>query len=478
MTAPSVQVRTIDFFERATPLRIPFKFGANTLTEAPQVFVRAEVEVDGRSATGQSAELLAPKWFDKNPALTNQQNFDQLRASLQITRRLTLAHGAAPSAFALHAAVYPLHYAEAAKAGLNGLIASYGMALIDRAVLDALCRAEGTTVFDALGANLPGITTELTPDLAAKDLGTFLTQRHLPETIWARHTVGMADPLTDGEIAEPLSDGLPQSLEAVIAAYGNRYFKIKVGADIAASIEHLLRIASVLDRIGDEYRVTMDGNEQFSEAGLVSDLFDRIEATAGLRRLWASTLFVEQPIARHRALLEPVTGLARRKPLVIDESDADLELVSPRPRAGLCRRVGQDVQGRIPRAAQCGPCSDVDSAGDRLLRYGGRPYRAAWHRAPAQPGVRRARRRRAHRGQRPSFRWRLRRRIAGGAGALRRRASRSLSVAGRGRTGIDPRRPHCPSLARGPRPCRRLRAGLEQHATGGGVPVGLHDVRQ
>ena len=325
MTAPSVQVRTIDFFERATPLRIPFKFGANTLTEAPQVFVRAEVEVDGKSATGQSAELLAPKWFDKNPALTNQQNFDQLRSSLHGARRHFLAHGAASSAFALHAAVYPLHYAEAAKAGLNGLIASYGMALIDRAVLDALCRAQGLSVFDALATNLPGMTTELTPDLAPDDLGAFLAGRRLPETIWARHTVGMADPLTEGDIAEPLNDGLPQSLEAIIATYGNRYFKLKVGADIAASIEHLLRIASVLDRIDDEYRVTMDGNEQFSEAGLVSDLFDRIEATAGLRRLWASTLFVEQPIARDRALSEPVTGLARRKPLVIDESDADLD---------------------------------------------------------------------------------------------------------------------------------------------------------
>ena len=152
MTAPSVQVRAIDFFERATPLRIPFKFGASTLTEAPQVFVRADVAVDGKPATGQSAELLAPKWFDKNPALTNEQNFDQLRASLRGARRLFLDHGAAPSAFALHASVYPAHYAEAAKAGLNGLIASYGMALIDRAVLDALCRARGVSVFDALGA--------------------------------------------------------------------------------------------------------------------------------------------------------------------------------------------------------------------------------------------------------------------------------------------------------------------------------------
>ena len=285
MNAPRVDVCAIDLFERATPLRIPFKFGANTLTQAPQVFVRATVEVDSKAATGQSAELLAPKWFDKNPVLSNEQNFDQLRESLQGARRLFLDHGAASSAFALHAAIDPVHYAEAAKVGLNGLIASYGMALIDRAVLDALCRAQGLSVFDALATNLPGMTTELTPDLAADDLSAFLAGRRLPETIWARHTVGMADPLTEGDIAEPLNDGLPQSLDAVIATYGNRYFKLKVGAEIAESVEHLVEIAAILDRITKDYRVTMDGNEQFAEAAHVAALFDRIEATPRLRTL-------------------------------------------------------------------------------------------------------------------------------------------------------------------------------------------------
>ncbi len=355
MTAPRVTVRAIDLFERPTRLRIPFKFGASTLTEAPQVFVRAEVAVDGTTATGQAAELLAPKWFDKNPALSNEQNFDQLRASLRSARRLALDHGAAASAFALHAAVYPAHYAEAARNGLNRLIASYGMALIDRAVLDALCRARGSDVFGALRANLPGMTAELTPDLSADDLGAFLATRRLPETIRARHTVGMADPLTEDDIAVPLDDGLPQSLAAVIATYGNRYFKLKVGADIGASVDHLLRIAAILDRIPGDYRVTLDGNEQFSEAAQVSALFDRIESTAGLGRLWASTLFVEQPIARDRALSEPVTALARRKPLAIDESDADLDAF-PRARglgyAGVSAKTCKGVYRALLNAAR------------------------------------------------------------------------------------------------------------------------------
>ena len=54
MSAPRLRLHDIRITERLVALRIPFKFGANTLTEAPQVFVTAEIEIDGRRGTGQS----------------------------------------------------------------------------------------------------------------------------------------------------------------------------------------------------------------------------------------------------------------------------------------------------------------------------------------------------------------------------------------------------------------------------------------
>ncbi|HJS77172.1 MAG TPA: hypothetical protein VJ778_07170, partial [Burkholderiales bacterium] len=63
-------VKEIDFFERDVRLRMPFRFGVVTLTAAPQAFVRARIVLEnGKEAEGAAAELLAPKWFDKNPAL-------------------------------------------------------------------------------------------------------------------------------------------------------------------------------------------------------------------------------------------------------------------------------------------------------------------------------------------------------------------------------------------------------------------------
>ena len=138
MSAPKLRLIAADFFERPVKLRLPFRFGVVTLTEAPQIFVRARIKLaDGREGEGVSAELLAPKWFDKSPDLTNGQNFDQLRASLAAARLALLTVGSG-TPFGLSAAVDGELHKTLAESGLNGLIASFGLALIDRAIIDAL----------------------------------------------------------------------------------------------------------------------------------------------------------------------------------------------------------------------------------------------------------------------------------------------------------------------------------------------------
>ncbi|WP_040622763.1 hypothetical protein, partial [Rhodovulum sp. PH10] len=88
MTATRLTVLEARSFERPVTLRLPFRFGVVTLTEAPQVFTKVRIRrEDGREGEGFSAQLMVPKWFDKSTALTNEQNFDQLRTSLAIARR-------------------------------------------------------------------------------------------------------------------------------------------------------------------------------------------------------------------------------------------------------------------------------------------------------------------------------------------------------------------------------------------------------
>ncbi|HEY2817970.1 MAG TPA: mandelate racemase, partial [Casimicrobiaceae bacterium] len=183
-------IEGIDLFERPVRLRLPFRFGAATLDEAPQAFVRARIRLsDGREASGWAAELMVPKWFDKSRERSNADNLDDLRRSLALAAQAYASDRAHRAAFA-HAAMHyaPLHL-EGARQGLNALVATYGPALIDRAVLDAMCRALGADFATAIRANVPRIDATLTPDLRDFAFDAFLDALEPASAIAARHTV-------------------------------------------------------------------------------------------------------------------------------------------------------------------------------------------------------------------------------------------------------------------------------------------------
>lgn len=356
MTAPTFHIREIELRERDVKLRLPFRFGVVTLTHCPQLFVRARIELPGgRSGWGMAAELLAPKWFDKNLALTNEDNFDQLRLSTATSREMYLGDRVARSAFGYFSAHYRAQIDVCAALGLNALIACYGPALLDRALFDALCRLQGVSFYDAMKQNLAGIETSLlASDLQGFDIAGFLAARRPAEQIAARHTVGLVDPITAGDVKERVDDGLPETLEEVVATYGHTWFKLKVGGDIKADIERLSAIAAVLDR-GPAYRSTLDGNEQYDDVDAVIALWRKIAETPRLRRLAESVVFIEQPIKRQAALGRDVRALAAFKPVIVDESDDALD-VFPRARdlgyAGISSKTCKGFYKSVLNAAR------------------------------------------------------------------------------------------------------------------------------
>jgi hypothetical protein len=326
-------VREITFFERDVRLRMPFRFGVATLTQAPQAFVRARIRLEnGKEAEGAAAELLAPKWFDKDPELSNEENFEQLRTSLHIARDAYLGAGD-NTAFGHWIENYGPQIAIAATLGMNPLVAGYGPALIDRALLDALCRALGVSFYAAIEKNLPRIAAPAwQEDLQAFDMDEFLEGLKPAAEIAARHTVGLLDPLVAAD--KKLADGLPETLEEVLARYGHSWFKLKLSGDVKADVERLSAIAAVLERPGRPYQVSLDGNEQYQGAEEVLALWRALKAAPQLKRLVSSIAFIEQPIRRDKALSSDVSELAEDRPLLIDESDDSLEAF---PRA---RRFG------------------------------------------------------------------------------------------------------------------------------------------
>ncbi|MEI6161138.1 MAG: mandelate racemase [Roseococcus sp.] len=312
-------------FEWSFTLRMPFRFGVITVRDGIQAVVRARIQDEsGREGWGMAAETLAAKWFDKDAALSDADNQHQLRRALEIAQAQSLAAGF-NTAFGHYADSYAAHVAACAAEGLNPLVASFGRALWDRAAFDALLRMQGLSFDAGLRANLGGMAPHaVIPDLAGFDFAAMLATTPKPGRIHARHTVGLVDPITAADQEERVGDGLPETLEEVAATYRHAYWKLKVGGNVAADVERLSRIASVLDRL-PSYHATLDGNEQYEDAEGALALWHAMQAEPRLKRLCACILFIEQPVKRARALETGMSALAKARPVIIDESDGALD---------------------------------------------------------------------------------------------------------------------------------------------------------
>jgi hypothetical protein len=216
-------------------------------------------------------------------------------------------------------------------------------------------------------------------------MNLFLAGLEPSNRIAARHTVGLSDPITSLDNRNPVGDGLPETLEEVIACYGHRWFKLKLGGDVKADVERLSAIAAVLERIAEPYRASLDGNEQYRDVDGVLDLWRAVKAEPRLKRLATSVVFIEQPINRQNALAgdeldEPglqsverhfeVTRqrirrieakalmklLAGEKPVIIDESDDSLDAF-PRAKAlgyrGVSSKTCKGIYRSLINAARC-----------------------------------------------------------------------------------------------------------------------------
>ncbi len=302
--------------------------------------VRVRATTEDEVHEGFSAELLVPKWFSKDP----DTSFEDDRRDLILAARRAfdaMTTGGPATVFELwlraqHACVEAVEVPASRK-----LVAMFGVSLIERALLDVVCRASNSSFDAALRDNLFGIDMGLVEprlaDWTAERLGV------PSDSVKLRHTVGLADdldasdlfatklrddarrrPADDFEVET--SDGHPVTLVEDIEAYGLSCFKLKVSGDAAADRSRLEHIA---DLTPDGSTFTLDGNEQYRDpAGLAATLSD-LRAAGTAPRLIDGLIAFEQAVPRAHsfdaATREGVARLAEFAPVMIDEADADLD---------------------------------------------------------------------------------------------------------------------------------------------------------
>ncbi|MFK7849836.1 MAG: hypothetical protein AB8D78_02560 [Akkermansiaceae bacterium] len=300
------------------------------MTELPHVFLSVNASIDGSEITGLASEGLPPKWFTKNPETTFEQDLPEM---LRVIEQ-AVAFGReveSDSFFGWWLEVHGRQDAWARKNGVPPLLAHLGTSLVERAMIDAVCRAKGigfseAVKSDAFGIDLGAVHAELEGSLPSDWLGD-------PETsVIARHTVGLGDPLTTDEIPDEdrADDSLPQALADAIDAYGLTHFKVKVCGRLEVDVPRLKRLASLFAEKVPGYRFTLDGNEQYRTVAQFREHWEAYVSEPELEEFLSPEhlIFVEQPMHRDDALLDEVKeGFAtwpKAPALIIDESDAEL----------------------------------------------------------------------------------------------------------------------------------------------------------
>ena len=345
-----LRVRLTELFLINLRTRMPFRYGITTVRALPHVVLRAGVEVDGKLVHGFAADNLPPKWFTKNPQTPFSHDVREMIEVIQAACGFASQVPESPSIYHLWRTTWDAQ-STWAQSKYPPLLWNFGVSLIERAIIDAFCRATGLQFHHALRNNALGLQlADLHEELRGLEPNQLLPPEPLQHII-VRHTVGLSDPLTVDEIdPDTIDDGLPRALTECIRAYGLSYFKIKISGNIEADVERLTRIASVLDEHSPDYRFTLDGNENYQSI----DQFRAFWANISGSRMLNHLLFVEQPLHRDVALSNDVASWIDRPPMIIDESDSSPADVREALRLGYVGTSYKSCKGVIKGIASAG----------------------------------------------------------------------------------------------------------------------------
>jgi L-alanine-DL-glutamate epimerase-like enolase superfamily enzyme len=321
--------------------RAPIKFGGRVVRDALLWDVELQVETrDGRRATGRGSMPLGNIWAwpagatEPDVTLAAMSRFAAL--AVESARRLTtvghpldLTHELAADHAALAEQVRrELGFSEPMPR-LAQLVAA---SPVEAALHDGYARALGLNAYDVLGPEFidHDLATWLGPEFRGQWLDRHTLRAPKPR-MPLYHLVGALDPLTPGDVTNPVGDGLPEHLAQWIHADGLTHLKIKLnGDDLDWDVRRVVAVEQVAaaaqaERGCPAWRYSLDFNERCADVQYVLDFMDRLAAESPAA--WERTQYIEQPT--HRDLKSRpqnrMHAAARRKPVVIDESLVDFE---------------------------------------------------------------------------------------------------------------------------------------------------------
>ena len=305
---------------RSSFTQTPFRYGNGELTACPQAIVRVTVEFRGRVSQGFAADCLPPLWFDKSDDNSYSRQIDDMCESIAQAPKLIGEDMGFDNPLDLSLA---LANARPSAFPGNELLTSFGKSMLERSVIDACCRSEGAAFGDLIDNGVLCDDRNITFVLESGDkASTHVWNRDdRAANICVRHTVGMADDIWSAKESPQTA-----SLQSQIRAHQLRYFKIKIANRAGEDVDRVKQIAQCIEaEVGNNYNVTLDGNEQFACFEEFVELYTEIQAVPSLRTFCNNVIAIEQPVSRQHALvrtyLDGLAAFSSMVPVIIDESD-------------------------------------------------------------------------------------------------------------------------------------------------------------
>lgn len=339
--APSsrISIEDISFEFEDYRYRTPMKFGGNVVERVTLLNVRCVIRGNnGRTARGFGSMPLGNVW--SFPALPYDVTLAAMKALAARVAVITRDGKVQGHPIDINTALEPEYVKAASDVSSQQKLAIpipklcmlVTFSPFDAAIHDAYGKLHGVSSYQTCGRDfLPrDLSAYLTPEFRGESLDQYILKTPKPR-MPLYHLVGALDPVTAGDVRQPVGDGLPETLSEWIRYNGITHIKIKLnGSDLKWDVDRVLSI----DRVASETQqargvaqwfYSLDFNEQCPNVSYLIAFLRQLKEAAPA--CFARIQYVEQPTKRDLKAdrANVMHAAAKLVPVVIDESLVDLE---------------------------------------------------------------------------------------------------------------------------------------------------------
>ena len=361
-----IRIRDVRIAYQDYLYRTPYMFGGRKVDRVTLLNVDCTVRTaGGRDARGIGSMTLGNLWSFPSRTMGYDTTLNAMKA---LAARLAALTGGYPDAghpVEINSALQPAYLKAAAEVSrelkldqpIPKLCVLVTASAFDAAILDAYGKVHGRSAYNLLGPEFLGgdLSRWLGPSFRGAHLDRFVRPKPNPRT-FLYHSVGASDPITAGDIAKRIGDGLPETLPEWIRRDGLSHLKLKLnGNNLEADLDRVVKIDRVTaetqrERGVSQWAYCLDFNEQCPNVEYLLEFLRRLreQTPSGYDKIQ----YVEQPTARDLAANRSnvMHKAARLRPVVIDESLTDLDALMLAREMGYtgaalkaCKQISQEL---------------------------------------------------------------------------------------------------------------------------------------